>query len=297
MPAASRRRRPLLLVPAVLLTLPLLGLAPTAAASPPAADPPPFTAAPMPSVPVTDHEPGSPPADPTGAMATKSAPAVAWPAAGAVDVDVDQSLRAAPGLPVRVGGARTPGRVRVQLYDRATADRAAVDGVLLRVSGASTPLTVELDYTGFRHAYGGDWAGRLRLVRLPGCALSTPEAAGCVREKGEELAGSNDLAAARVSAEVGAAAGSDAVLLALTAGDSSTFGDYRATELTPSGTWSAGGSAGDFSWSYQMREPPSLGGPSPQVALAYSAQGTDGRTAASNSQPSWIGEGFDFWPG
>jgi RHS repeat-associated protein len=46
-----------------------------------------------------------------------------------------------------------------------------------------------------------------------------------------------------------------------------------------------------------MRVPPSLGGPTPQVSLAYSAQSTDGRTAASNSQPSWIGEGFDFWPG
>jgi RHS repeat-associated protein len=276
----------------------LIGLLLAETAAPAAsAQPPSFTPTPMPSVPGTDYQPGSPPADPTAAMATKSVPAVAWPAAAAAEVDVDQSLRAAPGLPVRLRAMRAPGRVRVQLYDRAAADRAAVDGVLLRLSGASTPVKVELDYSGFRHAYGGDWAGRLRLVRLPECALSTPAAAGCGLEKDEELASSNDLSTAKVTAEVGAAAGSDAVLLALTAGDSSTFGDFRATELAPSGTWSAGGSAGDFAWSYPMRVPPGLGGPIPQVALAYSAQATDGRTAASNSQPSWIAEGFDYWPG
>ncbi len=46
-----------------------------------------------------------------------------------------------------------------------------------------------------------------------------------------------------------------------------------------------------------MRVPPGLGGPTPAVQLAYSAQAVDGQTAASNAQPSWIGEGFAWQPG
>ncbi len=40
--------------------------------------------------------------------------------------------------------------------------------------------------------------------------------------------------------------------------------------------------------------PPSLGGPTPSLALAYSSSSVDGRMAASNNQPSWIGEGFEL---
>ena len=50
-------------------------------------------------------------------------------------------------------------------------------------------------------------------------------------------------------------------------------------------------------WDASSRRRLSLGGPSPQVALAYSAQSVDGHTAASNNQPSWIGEGFEYAPG
>ena len=35
----------------------------------------------------------------------------------------------------------------------------------------------------------------------------------------------------------------------------------------------------------------------PQVALSYSSQSVDGRTAATNNQGSWIGEGFGYEPG
>ena len=40
-------------------------------------------------------------------------------------------------------------------------------------------VAVEVDYAAFAHAYGGDWASRLRLVELPACALTTPKAAKC----------------------------------------------------------------------------------------------------------------------
>ena len=81
-------------------------------------------------------------------------------------------------------------------------------------------------------------------------------------------------------------------MLAATSGPSGAAGDFTATPLAPSATWQAGGSSGDFSWSYPMRVPPSLDGPKPDVTLAYSAQSVDGHSAASNNQPSWAGEGF-----
>jgi len=46
-----------------------------------------------------------------------------------------------------------------------------------------------------------------------------------------------------------------------------------------------------------LRTPPALAGPTPKVGFGYSAQGVDGFTAASNAQPSEIGEGFGWHPG
>nr|WP_236646756.1 RHS repeat-associated core domain-containing protein [Micromonospora acroterricola] len=86
-------------------------------------------------------------------------------------------------------------------------------------------------------------------------------------------------------------------VVALEAAASGPAGDYSATSLQPSSTWSAGGSSGAFNWSYPMRVPPATGGPAPQVQLGYSSQSVDGRHAASNNQPSWMGEGFEAWPG
>ncbi|MFD0475452.1 hypothetical protein ACFQ0B_49900 [Nonomuraea thailandensis] len=39
------------------------------------------------------------------------------------------------------------------------------------------------------------------------------------------------------------------------------------------------------------------GGLQPGISLDYSSQAVDGRTAASNNQPSWIGDGWDWQPG
>src|SRR5205814_5415856 len=86
-------------------------------------------------------------------------------------------------------------------------------------------------------------------------------------------------------------------MLALAADAKSGDGDYSATALTSSSTWSAGGSAGDFAWTYPIRTPPSLGGPAPDIELSYSAQSVDGMMASTNNQPSWVGQGFEWWPG
>ncbi|WBB78833.1 transcriptional regulator [Micromonospora sp. WMMD882] len=272
-------------------------------------------------------------AERTGRPFTGAAPR--WPAGKVVDVDLTTGAgggpgraAAADGLPVRVGVpsapaaaadrvATAPGRVRVTSFSREATSAAGVDGVLLRVSradgqvaGADADVTV--DYSGFRWAYGGDWAGRLRLRELPECALVTPDAPGCAAR---EVPSRNDLRAGTVSATVGltgwtprtergrlAGDGSGLVagagtLVALTAGAESPAGDFKATSLAPAATWTAGGNSGDFSWTYPLRTPPGLGGPTPNIDLAYSSSGVDGRMVAANNQPSWIGEGFDWSPG
>ncbi|NMO50688.1 RHS repeat protein [Actinoplanes sp. TBRC 11911] len=83
----------------------------------------------------------------------------------------------------------------------------------------------------------------------------------------------------------------------MTSGPSGDAGDFTATPLKASSTWSGGDQSGEFSWSYPMRVPPAQGGPEPDVALNYSSTSVDGEMAASNNQPGWVGEGFSYQPG
>ncbi len=253
-----------------------------------------------------------------------------WPMKSTVDVALRMARErkqsggsdlavAAAGLPVTVESTALA-RARVHAFGREEAKAAGVDGVLLRVSraddiAAAGPVQVSVGYAGFRHAYGGDWSSRLRLIQLPECALTTPAAPAC---QGTPLASVNDARNATVSATVGVTgastvaspahgptAGDEPVLnrteggtlLALAAAPAGSTGDYKATSLSPSATWNAGGNTGDFSWSYELRMPPAVGGPAPSVSLGYSSSSVDGRMASANNQPSWIGEGFDWQPG
>ncbi|MEU4619621.1 polymorphic toxin-type HINT domain-containing protein [Actinoplanes sp. NPDC023801] len=242
-------------------------------------------------------EPAPKLADPAPASA-KAAPV--WPKAGG---EVLPASGEAGSLPVRVEQAAqaqaarstkpAPSRVRVEVLDRKATEKAGVRGVLLRMGradGVAEPgkTKVTLDYKSFATAYGADWSSRLRLVSLPACALTTPDKAGCA---GTPLDTSNDTKAQTLSADVAVSSASS--LVAASAAPSGPAGDYSATTLNASSTWSAGGNSGDFTWSYPMRMPPSLGGPTPQVGLSYSSQSVDGRHAASNNQPSRIGEGFE----
>ncbi len=77
----------------------------------------------------------------------------------------------------------------------------------------------------------------------------------------------------------------------------SASGDYTATPLLSSGSWSAGSSSGAFTYSYDVQVPETAGGLMPKVALSYSSQSVDGRTSATNNQASWIGDGWDYNPG
>ena len=232
----------------------------------------------------------------------------------------------AGGLRVSVGPASTvertgPTRVRVETLDRGSAARAGAGALVVRLTRADGitadgRVSVGIDYTSVASAFGGDWAGRLRAYVLPDCALTEPAAPAC---RPTPVQSHNDLTAGWVVAQVTLPSAAQtktagmrdadtrgvprvpvsvhpagAVTVALLAGDSSTGGDYRTTSLQPSATWSAGGSTGDFSWSYPLRMPPALGGPMPGVGFSYSSQSLDGLTSASNSQPSWLGDGFSF---
>src|SRR5262249_38394024 len=89
----------------------------------------------------------------------------------------------------------------------------------------------------------------------------------------------------------------DATVLAATAAPAGSGGSYGATSLAPSAQWSGGGSSGAFVWSYDVDVPPVPGGLEPDISLDYSSASVDGRTAVSNNQPSWIGEGWEYEPG
>jgi RHS repeat-associated protein len=244
-------------------------------------------------------------ADPAEAAATRRAPAAVWPTPGeaVVELPAAGTAVAAGGLPVRIGAAGATRsdavtRARVEVLDGGKTARGARPEVLLRLGRAdgvatSAALTVAVDYSGFRSAFGGDFGNRLRLVALPECALFTPDSPEC---HGTPVRSSNDGSVLVAEAAVGDSS-EPAALLAVQAGPAGSTGDFKATDLATSGKWEAGGSSGDFSWSYPLRVPPGLNGPTPSLALSYSAQSVDGRTAASNNQPSWAGEGFNLGVG
>ncbi|WP_018800572.1 polymorphic toxin-type HINT domain-containing protein [Salinispora arenicola] len=218
--------------------------------------------------------------------------------AGSLPVTVSSGSPVDDVLPRRSDVAAVTA-VKVSVHDRAVTARAGVEGLLVsasRVDGKPGVgrARVQVDYAGFAQAYGGGWASRLRLVELPECALSTPEVEACRTRT--PLVTDNDTANSEVSAMVSVGAQS-AMVLAVEAEASGDNGDYTATSLSPAGQWQVSTQTGDFSWSYPLRVPPSLGGPAPEISFDYSSGSIDGRTALTNNQGSWIGDGWDSWPG
>ncbi len=141
---------------------------------------------------------------------------------------------------------------------------AGVTGVLFTVDGGRPGRAgVTVDYSSFASAIGGNWSGRLGLVRLPDCALTTPDKAAC--RVPVALPSTNDPVRQKVSADTVLTARSAPMVMAVTAtsgGESATGGgDMTATPLTPSATWEAGASSGSFAWNYPLTLPPSPAGP------------------------------------
>ncbi|WP_330342582.1 RHS repeat-associated core domain-containing protein [Streptomyces sp. NBC_00557] len=225
---------------------------------------------------------------------------VTWPRAGKASLAIPAGgiAKAAPGsLPVTATASakgNTPKSLTVEVLDQKTAAKLGVKGVVLKLAGPHSggKARFSIDYSAFAAAYGGDWAGRLKLTRLPGCAAKDPATAKC--RKRTDLATVNNRAEESISAPVTLASGGQPMLLAVAAGTKSGAGDYKATPLSASSTWEAGGSSGSFTWSYPLRMPPAAAGPQPDLSISYDSGSVDGQTANSNNQGSQIGTGFDL---
>ena len=205
-------------------------------------------------------------------------------------------------------GRRCPRRDRrplssvdVQVVDRATVPAAWRDGLVMRVSapqGANAGAArLSVDYRAFQQAYGADWASRLKLWRVPQCALTTPDAAACrsvplptaTDPAGRHRHGDGErrLGGGHAGGLKHAGGAGRGVRPATTATSAPPRCPRRAT-------WSAGGNVGRV-----LLVVPDAGaagdrGPRPTIALSYSSSAVDGRSEATNNQPSWVGEGFDY---
>ncbi|MFD8814966.1 hypothetical protein ACFV23_26640, partial [Streptomyces sp. NPDC059627] len=210
-----------------------------------------------------------------------------------------------PVLLSAVRSGTTARRVRVTTVDQKTARAAGVHGVLftLRSVGGtgSGGVGVDVDDSSFRNAFGGDYASRLHLVRLPACVLTTPRLPRCqaqtpLRTKaGAPLSAQVSLPAATKSKTLAAhtaAASAGLVALAATAGTSGSSGDYTATSLSSGGTWSTAGNTGAFTYNYPIAVPGAIGGSAPTLNLNYNSATQDARTEGTNNQSSWLGDGW-----
>ncbi|MFI9461597.1 polymorphic toxin-type HINT domain-containing protein [Streptomyces xiamenensis] len=234
------------------------------------------------------------------------------PGSGAVPLRLD---RRAPvnllppagttALPAQGVGGRA--NAEVEFFDPEHAEAAGLAGLLFSIelpeSSGAVPLRqseesvgVELDYSGFAHAFGGGFGSRLTLVELPECVVETPEVSACAQLS--PLPAQNDTERQVLTLpETALGHGSGPSVFAVVAQEEGDKGDYKATDLSASATWDVGLNTGDFSWSYGMDVPDVPGGLAPEIGLSYSAGGIDGRTGGTNNQGSWVGDGFDLWPG
>ncbi|OKI34761.1 sugar-binding protein [Streptomyces sp. TSRI0281] len=275
-----------------------------------------------------DAKAASRPADPARKAATKRLSPVAWPKQGSTEIAVSttplllsgRAAGASPsagtlpgGIPISVApaGARpkpasgpAPTKVKVSSLGHRAAQKWGSAALLTveRSDGLKKSGDVELtlNYSAFADGAGGAYGSRLQLIELPSCAATAGPGSGSCKATPKPLRFENNngeqTLTARVAAAPAAADGSTAVY-AVAAGDSSAKGDYKATSLAPSASWSVASSSGGFSWDYPLRAVPTPGGLTPSVGIGYSSQSADGRTAATNNQGSWIGEGFSYEPG
>ncbi|MFJ3961389.1 ricin-type beta-trefoil lectin domain protein [Streptomyces sp. NPDC090036] len=218
-------------------------------------------------------------------------------------------------LPVSIGksggtGPAPSGTWTAGIQDRAKTEAASVDGAIIKITppaDAVNPVDVALDYSKFEDLYGTEWASRLKLRQFPACFLDTPDAPGC--SDSTDIPSSNLPADKKIIATIDPSTaapaqgmqtmsgGGGSVVLVASDGGSGAGTSYKATSLSPSGSWTAGGSGGGFSWTYPLAVPPAPAGPTPSIAFSYSSQAVDGKTSVTNGQASWIGDGWDYHPG
>ncbi|GAA2120385.1 RHS repeat-associated core domain-containing protein [Kitasatospora saccharophila] len=224
-----------------------------------------------------------------------------------------------------------PSEVGVSVLDHQKAAELGISGMVFTVAPSEAKgkskgkVRVGVDYSAFAEAYGGNYSSRLQLVTLPACALTTPEVAECRVQT--PLPTQRNAKASSMSAEVelgtsstvpasaaadtahvapalwsggGASALSPAstsdvqVLAATTSGGQGggSAGNYGASALSPSGSWTAGTASGSFSYAYPIQTPAATTTLTPKIGLAYDSASVDGKTASTQAQASWVGDGW-----
>jgi RHS repeat-associated protein len=178
------------------------------------------------------------------ALGTYRAQAAHWPKAGTAVVDLSPQTKSKPkpvkagSLPVWVAPADTKhgvDSVRVQAASHTQTLRTGANGMLLGVTPSGTTsargrVKVVIDYSAIARQYGGGYGSRLRLVQLPGCALTTPQKAEC--QKATPLKFTNRASAEQLTATV---------TMASVSGDDGTA-DPKPTDDTASSTPTASAS-------------------------------------------------------
>ncbi|MFJ9839990.1 RHS repeat-associated core domain-containing protein [Kitasatospora sp. NPDC101155] len=243
------------------------------------------------------------------------------------------AVRVAPGN----AQTKAAHSVTVQVTDPDKGKAAGVGGPLVALTDAEAQpaggpgrgARVTLDLKSLRAA---GWSDRASLVSLPACALTTPDKPECRtqtpvtatsdgsgtitaqvtlpaksaagqqgsgQEKGQGGSGAvqSSFTTTATPASVSDSSGGGSVVLAAAPSPSGPLGNYTATSLSPSAAWAGGSNAGSFSYNYPIQVPPALGGAAPSVALSYNSADVDGKTSASNAQPSWVGDGWGYEPG
>ncbi|MFE7590087.1 polymorphic toxin-type HINT domain-containing protein [Kitasatospora sp. NPDC057512] len=237
----------------------------------------------------------------------------------------DLAVRVAPGT----GKGESARTVTVEVTGQDKGQAAGVTGPLVALADAGDPAggegraaSVTLDLKALQ---ASGWSDRASLVALPSCALTMPDRPECrtqtpVEAKVDGHGGitadvtlppvtgrpahdgavkasfSTTEAPVRMAA-AGSGGNGGSVVLAAAPSPSGAMGNYTATSLSPSSSWAAGSGTGSFTYSYPIQVPPALGGSTPAVALGYNSADVDGKTSATNAQPSWIGDGWGYEPG
>ncbi|WP_253762712.1 FG-GAP-like repeat-containing protein [Hamadaea flava] len=213
-----------------------------------------------------------------------------------LDGDGKALSRSAPGK-----AAEAPGKVRLSVVDRKLTEPtgSALAFQVGREDGKrGGAVRLRVDISSFSHAYGADWAWRLKATAVPECYLTTPTKQGCAAGKVVKSAVDGDAGVITFDVALDTASAATETVVALAASGSSTeTGDFTKTDLKESSTWSAGGNSGDFTYSYPLQVPPVPSNLVPSVAFNYSSGAVDGQTAGSHTQPSEIGEGWSYSPG
>jgi RHS repeat-associated protein len=252
------------------------------------------------------------------------APEVSVPSAASAEVEVPSTGWARVGsLPVSVARSANGvgvSRVRIRMLEQSEVEAAGgrlLGFELSRADGRSAAgaVAMTIDYSGIAKAYGGDFGSRLRLVRVADCAAcARPTVRATNMSRASQLRALNVAVRPDPSTEPGPALDSgfgpqsaDSQSSTLLAPSTTTYttmamagganGDYAASALTPTDSWTVGIGSGAFTYSYPVDVPPAVAGPAPSLAFNYSSQAVDGRTSSSNGQVSKVGEGWSFETG